>query len=90
MKRSILVLVLVSVLFSLECCNKRISQTKEQYQPLALTLTISPGFPYMNLARENPTTREGIQLGRMLFYDPVIDSGNRRTCSSCHIQKQSF
>lgn len=35
-------------------------------------------------------TVEGVQLGRWLFYDPLLSGDNTQSCSSCHIQKHSF
>jgi cytochrome c peroxidase len=90
MKRSLLILAVVLALISFECCNKRIYQSEASFRPTFLNLPIPRGFPYMNLARDNPTTREGVQLGRMLFFDPIIDSGYKRTCGSCHIPAESF
>lgn len=34
-------------------------------------------------------TVEGVALGRMLYYDPILSS-NGLTCSSCHIASKSF
>jgi cytochrome c peroxidase len=34
-------------------------------------------------------TVEGVKLGRMIFYDPIVSS-NGRTCSICHNQDKSF
>lgn len=38
----------------------------------------------------NPTTREGVQLGRMLFYEKKLSAGNTLSCESCHEQKRAF
>lgn len=38
----------------------------------------------------NPVTKEGFELGRKLFYDPVLSSNNTISCGSCHIQTSSF
>jgi len=52
-------------------------------------------FPdYTNVPLDNPTTVEGVTLGRYLFYDGRL-SGNTDTamlmsCSSCHLQRHSF
>ena len=90
MKKASLLLVFAVTVLLLECCNKSIPGRGKTSNPAILALEISPGFPYMNLSSDNPTTREGVELGRMLFYDPIIDSGNKRTCGGCHIQRQSF
>lgn len=38
----------------------------------------------------NPVTKEGFELGRKLFYDPVLSANNTISCGSCHIQTSAF
>jgi cytochrome c peroxidase len=38
----------------------------------------------------NPTTFEGIALGRLLFYDPILSYNNTISCGSCHKQEYAF
>lgn len=38
----------------------------------------------------NTVTRAGFELGRKLFYDPILSSNNTISCSSCHIQTAAF
>ncbi|MDP1621134.1 MAG: cytochrome c peroxidase [Bacteroidales bacterium] len=90
MKIFLLIIAFVMVGMSFESCNKRISRSEMSFRPAPVTLPIPRGFPYMNLAADNPTTREGVQLGRMLFYDQIIDSGYKRSCGQCHILNESF
>jgi cytochrome c peroxidase len=47
-------------------------------------------FPKMPVSEKNPVTVEGIELGRYLFYDPILSSDNRMSCSSCHNQTSAF
>ncbi|GAB3697396.1 cytochrome c peroxidase [Spirosoma flavus] len=39
---------------------------------------------------DNPTTQEGVYLGRMLFYDPKLSSTQTISCASCHQQARAF
>ena len=39
---------------------------------------------------KNPLTEEGFQLGRNLFYDPILSRDNTISCQSCHLQNTSF
>ena len=48
------------------------------------------GFPRMIIPDDNPMTVEGVALGRMLFYDKIMDKDSARTCASCHIQSEGF
>lgn len=57
----------------------------------------SPTFPHqINNYRpivspaDNPMTYEGIQLGRMLFYDSTLSLNRRVSCGSCHKQQYAF
>jgi cytochrome c peroxidase len=38
----------------------------------------------------NPLTEEGFQLGRHLFYDPIISRDSTISCQSCHLQQTGF
>lgn len=48
------------------------------------------GFPSIQLPAGNPLTVEGVKLGRMLFYDPVLSSDSSISCASCHKQEFAF
>lgn len=39
---------------------------------------------------DNPTTQEGVTLGRKLFYDPILSGNNKQSCASCHKQELAF
>jgi len=43
-----------------------------------------PDFPPMAIPADNPMTEEGIQLGRMLFWDPILSSDSTLACAGCH------
>ncbi len=38
----------------------------------------------------NPITKERYELGRKLFYDPILSVDNTISCGSCHIQTSAF
>jgi cytochrome c peroxidase len=40
--------------------------------------------------RDNPLTRESVELGRRLFYDPRLSGNNTMSCSTCHVQRLAF
>jgi cytochrome c peroxidase len=42
------------------------------------------------IPKDNPLTEEGIYLGRMLFYDPVLSLDSSISCASCHRQEFAF
>ena len=45
-----------------------------------------PVYPF----NKNPLTEAGIELGRTLFYDPILSKDNTISCSSCHQQASGF
>lgn len=42
------------------------------------------------IPEDNPLTRDGVHLGRMLFYETKLSKTNQFSCSSCHQQKLAF
>jgi len=47
-------------------------------------------FPKMPESPVNPVTKEGVRLGRYLFYDPVLSIDSSMSCASCHKQQSAF
>ncbi len=47
-------------------------------------------FPDPVIAGDNPLTREGVKLGRMLFYEKMLSATNTQSCSNCHMQQFAF
>ena len=46
--------------------------------------------PPLDIFRDNPLSKEGIELGRRLFYEPRLSIDNSHPCSSCHEQVAAF
>jgi cytochrome c peroxidase len=40
--------------------------------------------------KKNPLTQEGFELGRKLFYDPILSRDKTISCASCHLQYTGF
>lgn len=38
----------------------------------------------------NPTTKQGVYLGRLLFYETKLSANNTLSCGSCHKQDKAF
>ncbi len=66
---------------------------------LAFTITEKPTpynfptlkfFPKMPQSLLNPVTVEGANLGRYLFYDPILSLNNNISCATCHKQEKAF
>ncbi|MGB1219811.1 MAG: cytochrome-c peroxidase, partial [Flavobacteriales bacterium] len=58
------------------------------------TLTTYPlnygAFPAPTIPEDNPLTKEGVELGRMLFYETALSKDNSMSCSTCHAQANAF
>jgi cytochrome c peroxidase len=60
------------------------------YNPQAYTIQKPSFFPNVDVPADNPMTVEGVQLGRRLFYDPILSGDSTQSCSSCHGPKGNF
>jgi cytochrome c peroxidase len=60
------------------------------YNPTPLTLLRPTGFPAPLEPADNPTTVEGVALGRKLFYETLLSGNNTQSCGSCHNSSLSF
>ena len=40
--------------------------------------------------QQNPITKNGFELGRKLFFDPILSADNTISCGSCHIPSSAF
>jgi len=47
-------------------------------------------FPVPDLPEDNLLTREGVLLGRMLFYEKKLSRDETQACASCHKQQDAF
>jgi cytochrome c peroxidase len=61
-----------------------------EYAPRPYTIQAPSWFPAPIVLEDNPLTLEGVELGRHLFYDPVLSRDSTQSCSSCHEQRYAF
>jgi cytochrome c peroxidase len=67
--------------------DKELIETK----PTPVILNIPSNFPApVYDLTVNPLTEEGVLLGKMLFYDPVLSRDNTISCGFCHQQATAF
>ena len=60
-------------------------------KPTPLYFQIPKGWPKPNYDfSKNPLTEEGFQLGRQLFYDPILSKDSTISCANCHLQATGF
>jgi cytochrome c peroxidase len=78
---TILLVILIAGIFA---CNKEMVETFTGFrQPADFPV---PVYHFST----NTITRDGFELGRKLFYDPILSFNNTISCSSCHIQTAAF
>lgn len=82
--------IATSTLFLSQCKPDDKPTTPDPYQDDPYTLTIPKGFPPPVTNTDNPLTVHGVELGRKLFYDPILSGDNTQACASCHDQAKSF
>ncbi|MCB9261318.1 MAG: c-type cytochrome [Flavobacteriales bacterium] len=47
-------------------------------------------LPPLRIPADNPLTLAGVDLGRHLFYDPMLSGDGTQACGTCHNQKFAF
>jgi cytochrome c peroxidase len=73
----------------LGCSDDPIQTEEKNPMPLHLSLPANFPEPVYDLA-VNPLTEEGVALGKMLFYDPILSRNNTISCGFCHQQQTAF
>lgn len=78
------------VFFAASC--KKEKGTEATTQPAEnYTFTTPQGFPVSIYDFSNNTpTKAGFELGRMLFYDPILSKDSSTSCGTCHKQYAAF
>ncbi len=66
-----------------------LSFTKKILTPIYIDIPKNWPKPVYDF-KNNPLTEEGFQLGRHLFYDPILSKDNTISCASCHLQATGF
>lgn len=60
------------------------------YNPQAYVIAKPANFPAIPIPADNPMTVDAVQLGRRLFYDPILSADSTMSCASCHLPENSF
>jgi cytochrome c peroxidase len=79
-------LVIVATIFSCTRDGMPLPQTT----PYKIEYPLGTLPSTMQVPLNNPTTKEGVSLGRMLFYDNILSANNTQACASCHQQENAF
>ena len=82
MKKSVFIFIILA-LFS---CRKE----KVGFKPTPYSLIKPTHFPNMVIPDDNPLTKEGVELGRFLFYEKRLSGDNTMSCATCHMPQNGF
>jgi cytochrome c peroxidase len=66
------------------------SLTNLPYAPEAYTYKIPDHFQELPQPDSNIATVAGVELGRRLFYDPILSRDSSISCASCHLPASGF
>ncbi len=55
-----------------------------------LQISVPLGLPPVPFPPDNPPTAASVELGRQLYYDPVLSVDNSVSCASCHSPDYGF
>lgn len=56
----------------------------EHFLALKASDNLKRPFPEMPQRPDNPSTKEKIELGRLLYFDPLLSAANDISCAHCH------
>lgn len=84
-KKLIVIFSVLAAVIVINSCKKEPKETPDE--PYILD---TGTFPKPDIASDNPLTREGVKLGRMLFYEKMLSRTNTQSCASCHMQQFAF
>ena len=76
------ILILIVALFSLPGCKED--------SPVPYELNIPEWLPLMEIPEDHQPTKARVELGRKLFYEPLLSLDSSVSCSSCHHPQNAF
>ena len=80
--------IIVKHMAVISCCVLNFSCSQEE---LGVKFPENYGFPNSAYTyKNNPISKEKIQLGRFLFYDPILSLDSTVHCGSCDTPEHAF
>jgi cytochrome c peroxidase len=85
------VMTLAATQISLRAAND-LQKTNAAVMPIGTPLQIKAplGLPPVPIPPDNPPTAATVELGRRLYYDPLLSADNTVSCASCHSPQSGF
>lgn len=94
MKKNSFLFTLLGLIFFTSCKKDPVDSVPDKTQygttPYDFKKYFPASFPAMKIPSHNPTTEEGVALGKKLFSDPLLSGNNTQSCASCHQQNVAF
>jgi cytochrome c peroxidase len=92
MKNKIILFLSVNILFTASCAIKEETAPDNPTNITGFTSLQFPAhFPQpIYTMSDNKPTKAGFELGKKLFYDPILSRNNTISCGSCHISTSAF
>ncbi len=93
MKLKITIICITTIAFFLFSCSEENNEddlSSIEYKPKAFAISLPSHFPPLTSPADNPLTVQGIQLGKHLFYDPILSADSTMSCSTCHLPEFAF
>lgn len=90
-------LVVVAIATTVVACSKDDDVAGESALPTIAGLYDNTPYnlqygtlPTPSIPSDNPLTIQGVELGRMLFYDKQLSGDGTLACAGCHVQEHGF
>jgi cytochrome c peroxidase len=85
-KRTTHIVIILLTLIFFSCSEKK----EPLPQSENFVVEVPSNFDALPATQSNPFTKERIELGRILFYDPILSGNNQISCATCHDQRIAF
>lgn len=72
------------------CTNEPLERYTATPSPLQIPQLFQDNILNPVIPINNPQTVEGINLGKKLFFDPILSVNNTQACSDCHSPENAF
>lgn len=80
-----------ALLFFVWSCSQSNSSTEKQSKPSADNISILSALPTeIPVPADNPITKEKTELGKFLFFDPILSGKKDVACATCHHPEFGF
>ncbi len=82
--------VIIFLIIAFVGCNKDVIDQSPIGTRTPAPFPQPSNFPPAFLPADNPQTKEGIALGRRLFFEKRLSGDNTMSCATCHVQENNF